>query len=787
MARRNGILIFLVLVVTAAAAILFAVRREGVARSDERPDSVAKTGSGADTILVSGVPAEVGAFLRDGRDWRAARAMRVYLERTSDTRPDALLLAARAEAGWGGWERVRDLLDGRPWLDEARAGEGWYWLGRAREEEGALPGALDAYRRYLAASVRAGAPERRMAAQLRQGLILLRQGRSREGAAQLEAVRAHATEVGSRLDVLAAEALAVGGDTAGVRRLAVADGNGALTRRARVALVTAYDSAGDIAGARRVARGAGLLLDAARLSLALGDTAAARGDLLTVLRDPASTAAAGSAALQLDRLGDLAASERLPVARALAASGRRDRAAALYRAWLAGGGGTAAERTAVRLALGRALYDSGNLEDAVEALEPLTSASGEPGAQALLLTGRARMRQGHAASARATFLRLAERHPGSGAGSEGLFLVADLTHDARDFTDAKRLYRRVASDFAGTDGAGLSLMRLAGISFAQRAYADAGRVWAEYRSRYPRGERWLESTYWEGRAQEALGDTASARALYRAARQREPLSYYALVASRRLGEPYWPIPMDTAPRIGSATAAPVVDWMRGVELLEEAGLHAEATAEANRLVDLAGDDAALLYPLAESLNSHGFTPQGIRIGYRLRNAAPRMNPRMLRLIYPFPYRPMLVAEARERDLDPFLVAALIRQESSFLAHAASPVGARGLMQVMPETSRSLAAAAGIRSWDVGLLFQPEINAHLGTRFLADQMERYDGSLPSVFAAYNAGPSRVERWKHFAEARDPELFTERIPYRETREYVKILTRNIAIYRGLYGAE
>ena len=106
------------------------------------------------------------------------------------------------------------------------------------------------------------------------------------------------------------------------------------------------------------------------------------------------------------------------------------------------------------------------------------------------------------------------------------------------------------------------------------------------------------------------------------------------------------------------------------------------------------------------------------------------------------------------------------------------------MQVMPETGRGLAAGAGIRQWDADLLFNPEINVALGTRFLADQMRAYDGSLPSVFAAYNAGPGRIRTWSRFPEYRDEELFTERIPFAETRDYVKILTRNTAVYRGLY---
>lgn len=74
--------------------------------------------------------------------------------------------------------------------------------------------------------------------------------------------------------------------------------------------------------------------------------------------------------------------------------------------------------------------------------------------------------------------------------------------------------------------------------------------------------------------------------------------------------------------------------------------------------------------------------------------------------------------------------------------------------------------------------------HLGTRYLAQHMESYDGSLPSVFSAYNAGAHRVERWSEFPEYGRDELFTERIPFRETRNYVKILTRNLAIYQGLY---
>ncbi|HET7322436.1 MAG TPA: transglycosylase SLT domain-containing protein, partial [Longimicrobiaceae bacterium] len=367
----------------------------------------------------------------------------------------------------------------------------------------------------------------------------------------------------------------------------------------------------------------------------------------------------------------------------------------------------------------------------------------------------------------------------------GLFFVADVNHDRGHESTAAALYRRVATEFPGTDRAGLSLMRLGGLNFLHHDYADAARIWEEYRSSYPRGQRVLQSTYWAGRAYAEQGDTARAHALWRAVRQQDPLSYYSLEASKRLKVDYWPAPMRAAPPPDPAARARVDDWMRAVTLLNDAGLHDEAEARIDELVKQAGDDRALLYPLAEALNERGYTVHGIRIGYELRDRD-GLNPRVLRIVYPFPYRAMIAAEAKEQGLDPFQVAAMIRQESSFKARIASPVGARGLMQIMPSTGEKLAKAADIDHWRTELLYQPEINVHLGTIFLADQMDEYDGALPAVFSAYNAGPARVDVWKEFPEFGQPELFTERIPYTETRDYVKILTRNMAIYKGLYSS-
>jgi soluble lytic murein transglycosylase len=158
--------------------------------------------------------------------------------------------------------------------------------------------------------------------------------------------------------------------------------------------------------------------------------------------------------------------------------------------------------------------------------------------------------------------------------------------------------------------------------------------------------------------------------------------------------------------------------------------------------------------------------------------------RVYRLVYPVSQREVISAEAKASGIEPALVAALIRQESSFNPRATSRVGARGLMQLMPSVGTAIARSKKLPEWDPVLLYQPDVNVTLGVSHLKGLIGRYRGDLVRVFAAYNAGDSRVTRWNRKAGVEDPEVFVERIPYEETRDYVRILLRNREIYRTLY---
>jgi soluble lytic murein transglycosylase len=105
------------------------------------------------------------------------------------------------------------------------------------------------------------------------------------------------------------------------------------------------------------------------------------------------------------------------------------------------------------------------------------------------------------------------------------------------------------------------------------------------------------------------------------------------------------------------------------------------------------------------------------------------------------------------------------------------------MQLMPDVGRVVSSRLGFPIWDPVLLYQPDVNLQLGAAHLRELSDRY-ASPVQILAAYNAGSTRVDRWRARTGTDDPELFAERIPFPETRDYVRIIQRNQAIYRALY---
>ncbi len=267
--------------------------------------------------------------------------------------------------------------------------------------------------------------------------------------------------------------------------------------------------------------------------------------------------------------------------------------------------------------------------------------------------------------------------------------------------------------------------------------------------------------YWQARALEATGAAGDAFTKY--AQLSEERSYFGFLAADQLKRPYQ---MNNA-RLGNDQAtATFVQQLPGIQRARElllAGKHLEARREwfhATR--DLTRQQLQAAALLAHQWGWHD------RAIITASQAAYWSD---LTLRFPLPHRESIFSNAQRYDLDPGLIYGVIRQESAFMEDARSAVGALGLMQLMPTTGKQTARALNIRYRGSQALLQSEQNIQLGSAYLRKLMTRYNGSPVLTAAAYNAGPSRVTRWLPDDGDMDATLWAERIPFKETRNYVR----------------
>ena len=154
-----------------------------------------------------------------------------------------------------------------------------------------------------------------------------------------------------------------------------------------------------------------------------------------------------------------------------------------------------------------------------------------------------------------------------------------------------------------------------------------------------------------------------------------------------------------------------------------------------------------------------------------------------RILFPEPYWTTIKAESAKNNLDPYLVASLIRQESEFNPSVISYANAWGLMQLLPSVGKALAREEGISHFQTFQLLDPETNIRLGTRYLRQTLEKFGGVQEYALAAYNAGDSRVVDWQASGPYDGIDEFVESIPFTQTRDYVQSILRNIEIYRAI----
>ncbi|GAB6181169.1 lytic transglycosylase domain-containing protein [Desulfotomaculum defluvii] len=158
-----------------------------------------------------------------------------------------------------------------------------------------------------------------------------------------------------------------------------------------------------------------------------------------------------------------------------------------------------------------------------------------------------------------------------------------------------------------------------------------------------------------------------------------------------------------------------------------------------------------------------------------------------RLWYPFEHQELIYHYTTVNHLDPLMVAAIIKTESNFNPQATSPKGARGLMQIMPNTANWISQQMGTGSLQPEKLFNPETSIRLGTWYLSDLFTEFKGDPVLVIAAYNAGRGNVSKWLNEQHWTGERKTIDQIPFMETRQYIRRVLWNQKVYHYLYAKE
>jgi soluble lytic murein transglycosylase-like protein/outer membrane protein assembly factor BamD (BamD/ComL family) len=432
--------------------------------------------------------------------------------------------------------------------------------------------------------------------------------------------------------------------------------------------------------------------------------------------------------------------------------------------------------------------------------------------EVLLQIARAYRNLSQDGKAQTVYSRLLEQFPADSRAAEVIWM---RTFDAEALgrtEDAIEGYTRVIEGFPQHARAGEAMFRI-GLAYYKRGdFEAAQKSFRDLRNAQKTGRLAGAARYWEGKSLAKRGlkeHDAEARAVWRDLAAAYPFGYYGHQARRELaGRGAWPDSLDWNRRLRHLPDGAVRAWMLAAmpgarEVPERAGespylplakllslgMDSLAVLTLQSQVGAAPGNPWVLYTAATRARAAGFDYEAYRFGVRLSDrlpleAWPRAPLSVLQLFYPPSYESIVRMEATRAGISPWLVLALIKQESGFEPRAVSRVGARGLMQMMPATGVLQARKEKMADFDPDSLFIPRVNTRLGIAYLRDVLRRYGGNPYYALAHYNAGPNALERWLPRLNGRPIEEGVEDIGYAETRDYVKRVMANYWTYQELY---
>lgn len=360
-----------------------------------------------------------------------------------------------------------------------------------------------------------------------------------------------------------------------------------------------------------------------------------------------------------------------------------------------------------------------------------------------------------------------------------------------DDETAAQVFRELYAKFPTGSRAERAAWKYGWWAYKTGEYAETIRVFESAAAAFPRSDYRPSFLYWTGRAHARSGDAADGLARMRLVHTDYANSYYGRLAERHLRRAS-ALPRGVRATPAAQVAAPAPPALANesaIRLLLAIGLYDDAIGELRYAQRASGASPAIDATIAWAYHRKGELRRAITL---MRRAYPQflsvngqqLPAEILQVIFPLTYWPSIQREAKARGLDPYLIAALIAQESTFDPKIRSAANAWGLMQVLPSTGRRIARQIGIRNFQTSTLTSAEANLKIGTYYFSRLVKQFGGTHYAL-ASYNAGENRVVRWKAERPGIDQDEFIDDIPFPETQNYVKRILGTAEDYRMLYG--
>lgn len=645
------------------------------------------------------------------------------------------------------------------------------------------------------------------AAYLALGHAYLLDHRYHEAETSFREARKHDGELGDYADYLDAQASHAAGDDAAAEQLlhgfAARHPDSVFTDDAPILeanVLLALNSPAAAQQALAAARGTdeenspAFQLAGAQIAFALGQRGTAQSLFKNLLLSHPLSSEAETARQQLDQMGaesTLTVAELRSLGDAYFRAGRYSAAAEQYRALGHNPNLSREERQDFTVAEAACELGLDRLTRA--SAEALPDTNDENGARRLyLLMELARDRQ-DTDTQKSIVAEMERRFPQSPWLERALFSSGNMYLLRDDFPTAIEYYSYLAEHFPSSRNAAAANWRAGWLSYRLGQYSVADGLFEQEIKLYPYANESISALYWRARLFEKQDHSqALAANSYRSILRDHPNYYYAQLARVRLIALGQPEPVSD-PAAGPNPHLPkplMIDafpsdrpHLAKARLLANAGLNEYVAPE------IAADaDWASWGSLGEAqiYASYGETFLALRAIKRAIPDAASVPVQSIplaywRILYPEPWWETIKTESARYNLDPYLVASLIRQESEFNSSAISYKGAYGLMQLLPRVGRLMARQIGMRDFRTYQLLDPETNIRLGTRYLRQMLDRFGGVQEYALAAYNAGDYRVTDWRAAGPYAGMDEFVESIPFTQTRNYVEAVLRNEHTYK------